>query len=207
MAEHIDKVEKYIGRPITRLHPRKPFTYWLLERPVTGRNSRVDENKGKHYRTGNGWPSPIRRWCTREKVAVIQKNVKNSIQYIGIASDEVSRLLTANLSRENNRFPLVEWDMSEDDCLQYCYARGFDWGGLYKVFKRVSCYCCPLQRIGELKALRKHFPELWQQMLDWDSQITDNNIGFRGDTTVHDLEKRFAIEDMQLDMFELMTRN
>jgi hypothetical protein len=38
-------------------------------------------------------------------------------------------------------------------------------------------------------------------MLEWDSLIEPNR-GFRGYKTVHDLERRFAAEDLQMDLFE-----
>lgn len=44
------------------------------------------------------------------------------IEYVGIAADETKRMKTAC-------YPLVEWAMTEKDCLAYCYERGFDWGG------------------------------------------------------------------------------
>jgi 3'-phosphoadenosine 5'-phosphosulfate sulfotransferase (PAPS reductase)/FAD synthetase len=89
--------------------------------------------------------------------------------------------------------------MDEAAALAYCQNHGFDWGGLYKHFRRVSCYCCPLQRIGDIRTLRRHFPELWQQMLEWDRAI-DSNIGFYNYDTVHDLERRFTEEDRQFKL-------
>ena len=188
MYEHIDKVENYIGREITRLKPRQPFGDEMLNRnPLEGSN-----------RTWIGWPSIKGRWCTSIKARVISKYVVGSMQYIGIASDEASRMSTSYLSDKYKLFPLVDWDMDEADCLAYCRERGFDWDGLYDIFPRVSCYCCPLQRIGQLRNLRRHFPELWAQMLAWDAEIGVHNRGFRGYDTVHDLECRFADEDRQM---------
>ena len=41
---------------------------------------------------------------------------------------------------------LVDWQMTEGDCLTYCYSKGFDWVesgiDLYSVLNRVSCWCC-----------------------------------------------------------------
>jgi 3'-phosphoadenosine 5'-phosphosulfate sulfotransferase (PAPS reductase)/FAD synthetase len=68
MYEHLDRLEVYTGVKITRIHPERPFTYWMLEMPVIARKG---ENKGKVRRVGNGWPSVRRRWCTREKVRAI----------------------------------------------------------------------------------------------------------------------------------------
>jgi 3'-phosphoadenosine 5'-phosphosulfate sulfotransferase (PAPS reductase)/FAD synthetase len=123
-----------------------------------------------------------------------------SVSYVGITLDEADRTLKniADKKRMIKKYPLIEWGITEADALEYCYAQGFTWGGLYKHFRRVSCYCCPLQRIGELRKLRKYYPEQWAQMLEWDSQI-QNNRGFRGYDTVADLEAYFAYEDAQTE--------
>lgn len=91
------------------------------------------------------------------------RNLKNSytvIQYVGIAADEKNRVKDLN-------YPLIDWNMTEAGCLKYCYDKGFDFGGLYEIFHRVSCWCCPLQSLEELRQLRKHFPDLWKQLQEW----------------------------------------
>lgn len=194
MYDHISRVEAFIGRKVTVLHPRQSFEYWMTDRPI---KKRTGEGKGKVHRIGNGWPSPMRRWCMREKVDTIDRYLGNDVRYIGIAADEAHRTTSAGLMSKKYecRYPLIEWDMGEADCLQYCTDRGFDWGGLYEIFPRVSCFCCPLQRIGQLKKLRKHFPELWAKMLSWEDRIQREKIGFKDWVTVHDLDRRFARED------------
>ena len=81
--------------------------------------------------------------------------------------------------------------MTEKDCLEYCYAKGFDWGGLYQIFHRVSCWCCPLQALSELRKLYEHFPDLWAQLRRWDDSTWRQ---FRADYSVRELEIRFAFE-------------
>ena len=56
MHEHIDRFEQYIGRPITRLHPRESFDFKMCEKPII-RNKKSCPMHGKVYRYGNGWPS------------------------------------------------------------------------------------------------------------------------------------------------------
>lgn len=194
MYDHIAKFEAFTGRKVTMVNSPQPFEYWMFDCKVVASKG---PNKGKVHRIGNGWPSPMRRWCTREKVRAIERHNKGAHQYVGIAADEAHRIQTGYLSRSNVSFPLVDWDMDEATCLSYCKDRGFDWGGLYDHFTRVSCFCCPLQRIGNLKKLRTHYPELWSKMLEWDSRVSEQNRGFVGYKTVADLEARFANEDAQ----------
>ena len=87
---------------------------------------------------------------------------------------------------------MLEWGWTEADCLKYCYDRGYDWEGLYEIFSRVSCWCCPLQPVEELRKLRRHFPELWQQLREMDKRAW---APFKMDKSVEEWEIRFQLED------------
>lgn len=184
MYEHIKKVGQYIKRPITIIYADKSFDYYMFEHEKT-----KGKNKGQK---GYGWSSGRCRWCT----TLLKNNVVNRylskykeegyMEYIGIAYDEQDRI-------KDKVYPLVSWGMTEEDCLQYCYAKGFYWGGLYKHFNRVSCWCCPLKRIREYKVLYEHYPELWKQLKEMDKK---SNNRFRKDYTVEELEKKFKKEEI-----------
>ena len=185
MYEHLKRVEQYIGREITYLRAEYDFEYYFSEYMPKRKNS---ELQGK---VGMSWAGPVNRWCTGMlKVRIIKRFLGelrreyDVIEYVGIAADEENRV-------KDKRYPLIEWGMTEKDCLQYCYDRGFDWGGLYKIFSRVSCWCCPLQSIDELRKLYVHFPQLWSQLEQWD-EITWRQ--FRADYSVKDLRLRFELE-------------
>lgn len=183
MYEHIKKVEKHIkeryGREITKLKADKSFDYYMFEHEKTR-----GKNKGKK---GYGWATMRARWCTTLlKNNVIDNYLKDYkeegyIEYIGIAYDEPKRV-------KGKRYPLVEWKMTEADCLQYCYDRGFNWGGLYEHFDRLSCWCCPLKSLKELKILYRHYPKLWEELKDMDRRSYNQ---FRADYSVDDLDRKF----------------
>ena len=140
MHDHINLVEKNIGIKIWRLQSRLPFEYWMFHRPIIARKGPM---KGKIHRLGNGWPSPSRRWCTRQKIDSLDyysKPIENSIQCIGFAANENQRGVPWNKKPHQVRFPLKEWNITETDSLQYCRDRGYHWDGLYNHFKRVSCF-------------------------------------------------------------------
>ena len=86
----------------------------------------------------------------------------------------------------------MDWNITEAECLRYCYDHGFDWDGLYEIFRRVSCWCCPLQSLSELRKLYRHFSELWEQLKTWDGMTWRK---FRADYSVEELEKRFDFEE------------
>ena len=115
------------------------------------------------------------------------------IEYHGIAYDEIERSKKNN--EKNIQYPLINWNMTEKECLQYCYEKGFTWKGLYEKFDRVSCWCCPLKNLKELKILYKTYPELWNRLKIWERKTYRK---FRSDYTVEELEKKFKREDQQI---------
>jgi len=204
MLDHVKKLSANIWDrhriKTWTLHPRLPFEYWMFYKPIVARKG---EMKGQIHRYGNGWPSPSRRWCTARKVAQIeyyQKPIPNVVSCVGYGADEAHRI------KENStipkRYPLIEWGITESDALQYCRDHGYDWDGLYDLFPRVSCYCCPLQRIGELRTLRQNFPNLWAKMLELDKLQPSHCGGFKDYKSVHSFDRRFAEEDRQMTIFD-----
>jgi len=189
MYEHIQKVEKFINRKITILKNEKTFEYYLSDIKI-----KTGKRQGQF---GYGWAGHIFRWCTKVMKHKISKDYlknKNYILYIGIAVDEQKRLQRSHNRQKLFKFPLNEWGISEEQALQYCYKRGLNWGGLYEKFKRVSCWCCPLQSIGSARILYNDFPELWQELKRLDKLSYRQ---FKSDYSVDDLEKRFASENKQ----------
>lgn len=129
MHDHVAQVEAYIGIEIVKLKPKRPFTYWMFEREVIARKG---EMKGKVHRIGHGWPSPLRRWCNRQKVAAITKyenslSISTPVSCIGFAADEAKRI--KDNSTRIKRYPLIEYGVSEKEALAYCKRHGFNWGG------------------------------------------------------------------------------
>jgi len=203
MYDHIEKLEEYTGQKIWRLHSALPIDYWLTARPVRSREDRpeIGIKKGEIWRIGYSWPRMDGRWCTRIKIDTIDKYsspISDVVQCIGYASDETDRSVQ---SKHETRFPLVEYGMTEADCFALCKHHGFDWGGLYDHFPRVSCFCCPLKSIGELRKLWKHYSELWQRMLDMEKAMGEEaQRGFKGYKTVNDLTRRFEAESNQMTL-------
>ena len=188
MYDHIAKVEKYIGRPITKLRRPKSFEYMLLS------------HVKKSGVVGYSFPDFRNRWCTayfkRDHIKSYLRQARKEmavIEYIGIAADEPKRI-------KDKRYPLVEWGWTEADCLKYCYSKGFDWGGMYQVFRRVSCWCCPLKGLDALRQLRKYFPELWEKLLEWQTKTWRS---FRSDYSVLELEEKFMADEQfqQMELF------
>lgn len=210
MYDHLDKLDGYLYRErgihLTTLRHPKGFEWMMFEEPKQKQSS-IENRKALGVPLyGNGWPGMSVRWCTGQlKTHLISKEVNrlkgqyNALHYVGIAADEPARI-------KGEQYPLVDWGITEAEALQICYDRGYDWGGLYEIYHRCSCWCCPLQRIEELKKLRSHHPELWERLRDMDrralAQFGANPLGqFKEGWSVEDLERRFVFEDRQISLF------
>lgn len=115
MHGHIELLSTMIAPvPLVTIRPRKPFLERMMYQPVTPRGKR---GAPPRY-LGWGWPSPLRRWCTREKTRAIDRYVAcvpDAVVCVGFADDEAHRVETRNMrSRAGKvRFPLIEWGISE----------------------------------------------------------------------------------------------
>ena len=118
-----DKVVKILlenNIKYTELKPKMSFEYTMLEKNVKHRNGT--------YSKGYSWCGGRCRWGTNEKNKTISKYLKEKYgndyrEYIGIAYDELHRVK----NDEHKIYPLLELKMEEQDCLNYCYSKGYLW--------------------------------------------------------------------------------
>ena len=175
------------GIKYTELKPDRPFMYDMLEKPIKD-----------HF--GYGWCGGMCRWGTTAKQKALDDYAekKNAIVYIGIAYDEPNRL--AKEIKPYKIHPLFDWQMTEGDCLTYCYSKGFDWVesgiDLYSILDRVSCWCCCNKNKKELYNIYRYLPQYWERLKDLQSKIDrpmkkfqNKQYGFYGN--VFDMEKVF----------------
>jgi 3'-phosphoadenosine 5'-phosphosulfate sulfotransferase (PAPS reductase)/FAD synthetase len=182
MYQHLDKLEAQIKRPITRLLAPKTFEYWMFDHVKT---------KGKHKgKSGYGWANGNANWCTKQmKTWPLTKYLKAKYgteyrELVGVAFDEYKRLD----NDEQKIYPLADMGITEGQCLKYCYDRGYDWGGLYTRFDRVSCWCCPQSNTRELYMLWSFYPTLWERLKQMDLRAWNS---FKGNKSVEDFEEQF----------------
>ncbi len=151
-------------------------------------------NKKVNKQVIYGFPVRCGAWCnSRLKMKAIRKAVKSSkgaVHYIGIALDEPNRFHSLD---DTHISPLVQIGWTEEDCKNWCIENDL-LSPIYNSSNRGGCWFCHNQSIGDLRRLRKDYPEYWQLLLKWDkdSPVTT----FRQDGhTVHDFDKRFQLED------------
>lgn len=174
----------------TELKPQQPFLFIMFEKPVHKRNGDTS--------FGYSWCGGRCRWGTAEKLKTIEKYCYGGVEYVGIAVDEPQRL--AKERNGNKIFPLANWNMTEKQCLKYCYDKGFNWledgVELYSVLDRVSCWCCCNKNLKELRNYYKYLPSYWSKLKELQSK-TNRPMKYNK-YSVFDLDKKFnndLIED------------
>lgn len=146
--------------------------------------------KTKHTGEIYGWPMTRGSWCLQQlKRPVFTSTPKEDVSYIGIAADEPNRFGQLTGTKVS---PLVELGWTEADCRRWCEENGL-LSPIYTTTMRGGCWFCPKQPTGQLRFLRKNYPDYWAMMLKWDK---DSFVPFHPDGhTVHDYDRRFQMED------------
>lgn len=178
-------VDNYLtpkGIKFTELKPEINFFDMMFDKEVKHRDGTVSR--------GYSWCGGSCRWGTTYKTQAINKYLKGCKVYVGIAYDEPKRIERAKA--KGQLLPLVDFKMTEQDCLDYCRLHGFSWVEdgipLYQILDRVSCWCCANKNKKELFAYYKYLPRYWKNLKELQER-TDRP--FKGDKTIFDFEKEF----------------
>lgn len=178
----------------TVLHPELDFDYKMFDKPVNGTKN------GFHY--GYSWCGGRCRWGTTDKIKALDTyaKAKKATVCVGIAHDEQKRLIKLPDWKCST---IAEYKMTEVDCLQYCYDRGWNWleGDieLYNILDRVSCWCCSNKNLKELKNIYLYLPEYWEKLKVMQSRLTRPMKGYyKGNPVgIFELDERFKLEEKQ----------
>ena len=159
-------------------------------------NAMEKRKKNPHFRKIGmldiyGFPAALKgSWCVSElKTTCLKKQGGKCVTYLGIAADEPNRFHNLTNAQKS---PLVELGWTEADCRQWCEENGL-LSPIYTTATRGGCWFCHNQGVGQLRLLRRNYPDLWALMLKWDA---DSPVTFKADGhTIHDYDRRFAAED------------
>lgn len=152
----------------TTLKPPIPFEEKAFNIVVNERGG------GTHH--GYSWCGGRCRWGTTDKLRIMDKYCESepTIVYVGIAADETKRI--AKERKPYKKLPLVDWNMTEKDCLNYCRKNGWSWQedgvDLYDVLDRVSCWCCRNKNKKELRNIYKYLPKYWNKLKDFQTKTS-----------------------------------
>jgi hypothetical protein len=146
--EYLERLEVYLGKPIVRLNPDRPFQHYL--------------------QLYNGMlPDARSRWCTRKlKIEPFERYVGDEIvySYIGIRADEPQR--KGYISTKPNiipRYPFVEDGITKADVLRILEESGLGLPDYYRWRSRSGCYFCFFQRRIEWVGLLENHPDLFEK--------------------------------------------
>ena len=145
--EYLEKLEAYLGKPIIRLNPDRPFAH--------------------HLEIRNGFlPSSRQRWCTELlKIKPFEDYVGDDrvYSYVGIRADENR---SGHISTKPNIIPVFPF--KEDGVTRADVQRILDNSGLglpkyYEWRSRSGCYFCFFQQRNEWVGLKERHPQLFEK--------------------------------------------
>lgn len=176
VIEYMERFERFIGQEIiyedvTKEKPKYEFFTFFNSPWMKGSNL-----EGQIH----GSPKMMNRcWHNRNvKQPVFNKYEKTSSEvYTGFTVNERHRVERPRLQAQRV-YPLIQWQWSAADSLAYLRMRDIP-HPMYEVygFERLGCAICPKQGDNALYRIYKHFPEIWDQILDIEDRSPH---GFRG---------------------------
>jgi hypothetical protein len=163
---HLDWLEDYLSFPVYRVMQDNGLRRALM----SGGFSAVP------FYTKNGLGA---RQCTYQyKLRPLYRKVRELLggktpkggceMWVGISTDEMTRMKDARVQYIKNRFPLVEQGMSRNDCLRWLEANGF------KQPPRSACLGCPFKRDLEWRATKMGDHQDWNDTVKMDLIIRED---------------------------------
>ena len=130
------------------------YSITILKPNVQGHSNLYDFCWDRHI-----IPSRMNRWCTdkfkhRQTSAYMEKPC---FVCIGFDKGEEHRATITHFKGQENRFPLIEREMTRKDCIDFIQICGLP------LPVKSGCWFCPYQPVREFRKLRMHHPELYCQ--------------------------------------------
>ena len=131
------------------------------------------------------------RHCTRNyKVRPVRRKAREIMeaagkrtfeQWIGISTDEASRMKPSGVGYVTNRWPLIELRMSRRDCIRWLEKHN------YQTPPKSSCVFCPYKNDGQWRELRDSDADGWARAVAVDAAMRspDQIDRFHGELYAH----------------------
>ncbi len=138
----------------------------FLTMPVYGRKPDGKKTMGRRQCTSDYKIRPIHKKI-REVMGI--KSLKGRVIEIsmGISTDEIQRAKRPTFQWAINYYPLLELDMSRDDCKQYVKQNKT------KQPPRSACIVCPYHSNEEWSDMKENYPEEFNEAVAFDRAIRD----------------------------------
>ncbi|MCC6909695.1 MAG: phosphoadenosine phosphosulfate reductase family protein [Phycisphaerales bacterium] len=173
--EYLDKLEAYLGKPITRLCSEHGFDHWLQV-------------------FGGYLPSARMRWCTKMlKIRPFERHIGDDEvnMYIGIRADENRGGYRPTKPNIHPVYPFVEAGYTLDDVHRILDESGIGFPEYYSWRTRSGCYFCFYQQRHEWVGLKENHPELFELAKSYEKPNVKDGSGY----TWSERESLEALED------------
>ncbi len=156
--EYLATLETFLGKPITRLNPDRPFSHYL-----------------KIY--NNYLPSPRMRWCTAMlKLKPFEDWLESEfagsrvLSYVAIRADEDRDGYISHKSQIETVYPFKDDGIGKDDVFRILDEAGTGLPKYYEWRTRSGCYFCFFQRKAEWIGLSERHPELFEEAIAYEEK-------------------------------------
>ena len=128
----------------------------------------------------NNWEPAKAEWKSGRKIT----------KFIGYDADEPHRAKEFIDKKYTLNYPLIEWDMGRDECVESIKKAGLPLPG------KSACFFCPSSKPSEIRQLAKVYPDLAERAL-----VMEANTEL---TSIKGLGRRFAWRDLlaQEELFD-----
>lgn len=144
---------------------------------VEGRANRVASIPAFVQVEGQKQEGRMWRQCTNDyKIMVVRKEIRRMLKenpaytkpielWIGISTDEILRMKDSTVQYIVNRWPLIEKNMSREDCLNWYTDKE------YPTPARSACTFCPYRKNAEWQRMKTEDPLAFQEAVEFDEKI------------------------------------
>ena len=163
--EYLSMLETFLGKPITRLNPERPFQHYL-----------------EIY--GGYLPSPRMRWCTAQlKIKPFERWIESEFgdaqikSYVAIRADEDRDGYISHRPNVEAVYPFKEAGIGKDDVFRILEEAGVGVPKYYEWRTRSGCYFCFFQRKSEWVGLKERHPDLYEKAKQFEKIEVDPVTG------------------------------
>lgn len=176
---------------------------WYFEHCIKSEGT----NHGKMHGFPIGGRCVIQRDC---KLRPIKKYYRyysedyDIVQYIGIASDEKSRLArleNGDFSKKVKKISLLDkYNYTEAMARQKAEEYGL-LSPIYATGTRNGCWFCPNCKVSQFAQFRRQHPDLWAELVELSHTPNLCSYGFKYGKTVQQVEREMDWHERQLKLF------
>jgi 3'-phosphoadenosine 5'-phosphosulfate sulfotransferase (PAPS reductase)/FAD synthetase len=164
--DYLAVLETYLGKPIKRLNPDRPFRHYL------------------DYMYKGYLPSPHMRWCTRMlKIKPFEAWIDTEYpgcqvqSYIAIRADEDREGYISHKPYIQAVYPFKKAGIDKAEVYRIIEEAGIGLPKYYEWRTRSGCYFCFFQRKAEWIGLKERHPELYEKAKTYEKTVTDPVTG------------------------------